>query len=78
MLEEHAGSRHSRRAHRERQGRRGSAAARSRRVPDEAELARLTFGVPGVRELVLPHADRPQHLHPVGVVRATHRGRVGG
>lgn len=45
-------------------------------APCRAEPARLTFGVPGVRELVLPHADRPQHLHPIRVVRP-HR-RVGG
>lgn len=51
---------------------------RCRCTPEEAEPARLTFGVPGVRELVLPHADRPQHLHPIGAVRAAHRGRVGG
>lgn len=46
------------------------------RAPRGAEPARLTFGVPGVRELVLPHADGPQHLHPVGVVRAP--CRIGG
>lgn len=45
----------------------------SARAPCRAGSARLTFGVPGVRELVLPHADCPQHLHPVGVVWAPRR-----
>lgn len=45
-------------------------------APRRADSAHLTFGVPGVRELVLPHADCPQHLHPVRVVRP--RRRVGG
>lgn len=53
----------------------GPAAVRAR-APRGTEPARLTFGVPGVRELVLPHANCPQHLHPVGVVRAPRR--VGG
>lgn len=77
-LGKRVGSRRSWWAHQERRGRRGSATPRPRCAPEGAELARLTFGVPGVRELVLPHADRPQHLHPVGVVWAAHRGRVGG
>lgn len=77
ILEKRVGSCRSRWAHREWQGHQGSAAARPRCAPEGAELARLTFGVPGVRELVLPHADCPQHLHPVGVVRATRCGRVG-
>lgn len=36
----------------------------------------LTFGVPGVGELILPHANGPQHLQPVG--RVSRGGPIGG